>query len=72
MVLGHRRHSAASKFRAWFILQISCRDMWLTLFLHTGSRASQDDSRDMHLTDDETVVDAEQGSGAYDHVEMSI
>jgi hypothetical protein len=31
--------------------------------IQTGSRASQDADRDVHLTDDETVVDAEQGNG---------
>ena len=31
--------------------------------LRTGSRASQDESREMHTADDETVVDAEQGNG---------
>ena len=61
MVLGHRRHSAAG---TWYPHQHIEETNWLTMIWHAGSRASQDvDPKGDGLTDDETVVDAEQGNG---------
>jgi hypothetical protein len=60
MVLSHRRHSAASNVHPSPHISNSCLTSAASA---AGNRSSADDSRD-YSTEDETIVDAEQGNGA--------